>query len=175
MTLVSKLGINEARKIKEHFAFKPIQATGKVVILEDASALTQVAQNTLLKTLEELPENGLVILGADSDSYFLPTILSRCQIIHVPDVSTYPTPGVGSEEIERLINSNLEERFKYIEKLEERGEFLDGLIIFFRNQLVTNSTPAIAQFLNTLLEAKKWSKQNVNQRSILEYLILKLP
>lgn len=172
----AKLGISEAKKIKEHFAFKPIRAGGKVAVLEDASTLTTVAQNTLLKTLEELPENGLVILGADSDSYFLPTILSRCQIIRIPEVSSYSTPEVDlKKEIIKLLGSSLEERFKYIEKLEERGEFLDGLIIFFRDQLITNPKPSVTQFLNTLIEAKKWLKQNVNQRAILEYLMLKLP
>ncbi|QQG43258.1 MAG: hypothetical protein HYW45_03585 [Candidatus Daviesbacteria bacterium] len=175
----SKLGINEAKKIKEHFAFKPVQAKGKVAVLEDAATLTQVAQNTLLKTLEELPESGLVILGANSESYFLPTILSRCEIIRkypikdkVPTESTY---GVDyKKDIEKLLKSSLEEQFKYIEKLEERGEFLDGLIFYFRDQLTTNPEPA-TQFLKTLFEAKKWFKQNVNQRAILEYLMLKMP
>lgn len=174
----SKLGINEAKKIKAHFSFKPLLAKGKVAILEDASSLTTEAQNALLKILEELPENGLVILGADSQEYFLPTILSRCQIIKIikkDKVSSYSTPEVEYEEIEKLLKTNIEERFKYIEKLEEKEEFLDELINYFRTQLIDQPKPEIVQFLDTLLEAKKWSKQNVNTRAILEYLILKVP
>src|SRR3989344_3089063 len=82
----SKLGIVDARKIKDHFSLKPYSAKGRTVVLEDATTLTVDAQNALLKTLEELPEEGIIILGADSDAKFLPTVLSRCQIIKLEPV-----------------------------------------------------------------------------------------
>src|SRR3989344_976762 len=59
----SKLGIEQARKIKEHFSLKPYGAKGRAVILEDASNLTHEAQNALLKILEEPPTEALLILG----------------------------------------------------------------------------------------------------------------
>ena len=64
-----KLGIAEARKIKEHFSLKPFSAKGRAAVLEDASILTPEAQNALLKTIEELTRDALLILGASSDAY----------------------------------------------------------------------------------------------------------
>lgn len=132
----SKLGIEQVRKIKQQFSLKPYQAKGRAVVLEDASALTVEAQNALLKTLEELPVSALFILGIDSDSKLQPTVLSRCQIIALPDVSTQHTPGVGYEkDIEKLLESRIDERFEYVEKLKDKGEFLKALTSYFHQHL----------------------------------------
>ncbi len=180
----SKLGIEQAKKIKDHFAYKPNQAKGKVVVIESTDNMTPEAQNALLKTIEELPENGLFILGANSEANFLPTILSRCQIIHISNPTSHrtPTSEVGYEkDIEELLKTTIPERFEYIEKLKDREEFLQALVSYFHQTL---STPGgwIRQapkdhldFIKELLEAEKWAKQNVNIRGILEYLMLVMP
>jgi|SRR3989344_3122529 len=166
----SKLGIAEARKIKEHFSLKPYSAKGRAVVLEDGSILTLDAQNALLKTLEELPGEGLFIMGAASDSKFLPTVLSRCQVERL-QVTAYSGQEENlKEDIEKLLGSTVEERFEYIEKLKEKEEFLQTLLNHFQQKLPSN-----AAFLKELLEAEKWQKQNVNIRAILEYLMLKMP
>lgn len=161
----SKLGIEQARKIKEHFSLKPYSALGRVVVLEDASALTPEAQNALLKILEEPPHHALIILGASSDAKFLPTILSRCQIVRVQGIEDR-IQGY-EKDIEKLISASIEERFEYIEKLKDREEFLHALI-----QL--RSDPR-SRTLRKLLQAEQWASQNVNIRAILEYLMLVMP
>lgn len=162
-----RLGIAEARKIKNYFSLKPYLAKGRVVVMEDASALTHEAQNALLKTLEELPEEALFILGAPSDAHFLPTVLSRCEIIRVK--------GIGyrvkdNEEIEKLISSSIEDRFEYIEKLKDKEEFLQALVSYFHQKL-----PSHLSYSKELLQAEEWAAQNVNIRGILEYLMLVMP
>ncbi len=164
----SKLGIEEARKITDYFSLKPYQAKGRVVILENASALTPEAQNSLLKTLEELPKEGLFLLGATSDAKFLPTILSRCQIIKIQGGEEIKNEK--QTEIELLLNATLEERFEYVEKLKEKEEFLKALTAYFHKKL-----PANKEFVKELLKAEKYANQNVNIRAILEYLMLDLP
>lgn len=168
-----KLGIAEAKKIKAHFSLKPYSAPGRGVVLEDASVMTVEAQNALLKTLEELPENAVLILGASSDANILPTILSRCQIIKVQSakckVQSY------AENIEKLLTASMTERFEYVEKLKDKEEFLHSMVYYFRKLLVQNITKNSAEFLEKLLLAEKWAKQNVNIRAILEYLMLEMP
>lgn len=173
----SKLGIEQARQIKEHFSFKPYQAKGRVVILEDATSLTLEAQNALLKTLEELPEHALFILAAQSEDKLLPTVVSRCQIIRHPEdpeVSTQPTPGVGYD-IEKLLKSTIEERFEYIEKLKMRKEFLTALVHYFHEDLNVHPGRINVKFIKELLQGEEWAAQNVNIRAILEYLMLVMP
>lgn len=177
----SKLGVEQARIIKKHFSLKPYSAKGRGVVLEDASALTIEAQNALLKTLEEPPSEAFLILAAPSDSKFLHTILSRCQIIHLNSPHTsLDTWNVYSEDIEILLKSTTEERFEYIEKLKDREEFLLELVKFFHHQLNEPDTHvggrlARLNFLKELLQAEEWAKQNVNIRAILEYLMLVMP
>lgn len=171
-----KLGIAEARKIKAHFALKPYSAKGRAVVIEDAGVLTPEAQNALLKTLEEPPKEAVLILGTSSDAYLLPTVLSRCQVINIPNPagSTHATRGVDiSKEVEKLLKSSIEERFKYIEKLKEKELFLHYLAFYFRDKLIHSSCDK--EFLKRILRSEEWAKQNVNIRAILEYLMLVMP
>lgn len=164
-----KLGIAEARKIKEHFSLKPYSAKGRTVILEDAGVLTPEAQNALLKTIEELPQDAVLILGASSAANLLPTILSRCHIIRLQATGDREIVDY-TKDIEELLEFSIEQRFEYIEKLKEKQDFLLSLISFFHKKLPVN-----ADFLKELLQAEQWAKQNVNIRAILEYLMLVWP
>ena len=169
-----KLGIVEARKIKNHFSLKPYSAKGRVVVLEDAEELTVDAQNALLKTLEELPEQALFILGASSGSMFLPTVLSRCEITQIPP-GRWDNLAPSTQDIEKLLQSTIEQRFEYIEKLKNREQFLKDLISYFYHNMASHLEGGSVNFLKELLEAEKWQKHNVNIRAILEYLMLKMP
>jgi DNA polymerase III delta prime subunit len=183
----TKLGIEQARLIKEHFSIKPYSAEGRVVVLEDGSVLTPEAQNALLKTFEEAPEKAVILIGIASESDLLPTVLSRCELIYIknPEVLTYSTSEVDyAKDINKLQNSSFEQRFEYIEKLKEREELLSALVFYWRNQLhlLTKNSPIdkktvneIKNYLQALLEAEKWAKRNVNIRAILEYLMLIMP
>ena len=51
--------------------------TGKVLIIEKGELLNKEASNALLKTLEEPPENSLIIITSSKPDKILPTILSR--------------------------------------------------------------------------------------------------
>lgn len=174
----SKLGIEQARKIKEFFSLKPYSAKGRAVILEDASELTDEAQSALLKILEEPPLGAIIILGASSDVAFLPTILSRCEVIKLAPQS-YDTLEYHSryiKDLEKLIPATIEERFEYIENLKDREEFLHALLYYFHHNLASHvGNTDYINFLEELLQAEKWAKQNVNIRAILEYLMLKMP
>lgn len=180
ITQEEKLGVEIARKIKEHFNYKPLLQKGRICILESADNLTPEAQNALLKTIEELPEYGQLILGATSENSFLPTILSRCEIVYLnltPNPTSHPTPTseVGYEEdIKKLRASGIQERFEYIEKLKDKEEFLKALVSYFHQDLNSHPKGVKIEFIKDLMEAEKWANQNVNLRGILEYLMLVL-
>ncbi len=57
----------------------------RVVVIPDASEaiLHRPAANALLKTIEEPPANTVFILFADHFEDVLPTIVSRCQVLHL--------------------------------------------------------------------------------------------
>lgn len=181
----SKLGIEQAKKIKDHFSLKPYSAKGSAVVLENGGELTIEAQNALLKTIEELPEDSLFIMGSSSESKLLPTILSRCEVIHLknlknPTSQATPTSEVGYAEVgyaevEKLLNSSTEQRFEYIEKLKDKEEFLQSLVKYFHQNLASHIESGNVEFLKKLLSAEEWAEHNVNIRAILEYLMLNMP
>lgn len=166
----AKLGIEQSRKIKEHFSLKPYSAKGRIAVLENAGELTHEAQNALLKTIEELPENAVFILASDSDSKFLPTILSRCKVTRVKGKESRVEDAAQVQEIEKLLNSTIEERFAFVEKLKDKEGFLQALVAYFHKKLPDNS-----EYVSELMQAEAWAKQNVNIRAILEYLMLEMP
>lgn len=60
----------------------------RVVFMPQAHTMTKEAQNSLLKLLEEPPEDGMLLLTATSEHALLPTIISRCQAIAVKKPDT---------------------------------------------------------------------------------------
>lgn len=99
---INSIGISEIKNIQKTAFLKPMKSKFKAVILEDAHLLTTEAQNAMLKILEEPPEHTLLLLGADTKEAFLPTILSRCQIIELETSDVKLTPK-EQKDIETFI------------------------------------------------------------------------
>jgi DNA polymerase-3 subunit delta' len=75
------LGIEAVRAMRSGMAERPYSGRRKVYLIEDAEAMTDEAQNALLKTLEEPPSFVVILLAALSDHALLPTVVSRCQLL----------------------------------------------------------------------------------------------
>ena len=73
--------IEKIRALQQDIAFKPLEAIKRVIIIDQADKLNRSSANCLLKTLEEPPENTILILIVQSTTDMLPTVLSRCQKI----------------------------------------------------------------------------------------------
>jgi DNA polymerase III subunit delta' len=85
--------INQVRAIERYLSTPPIYAPFKVVIMDDAGAMTTQAANALLKTLEET-RVGRFILIHHSHQPLLATIESRCQTIPFRQLSTVDVEAV---------------------------------------------------------------------------------
>jgi DNA polymerase III gamma/tau subunit len=77
----TSLGIELIKKLHEKIFLKPLKGIDKAVIIPQAELLTPAAQNALLKLLEEPPAHTYIFLLAQTKEAFLPTIISRCQIL----------------------------------------------------------------------------------------------
>ena len=65
-------------ELVKDISIRPYGSLYKIYVIEEAERLTIEAQNAMLKTLEEPPAYGLIIMLSESAASFLPTILSRC-------------------------------------------------------------------------------------------------
>jgi DNA polymerase-3 subunit delta' len=64
--------------VDRRLALKRFEGRHRVVILDPADAMNPQAQNALLKTLEEPPEDTVLVLVASAPDALLPTVRSRC-------------------------------------------------------------------------------------------------
>jgi DNA polymerase III subunit delta' len=70
--------IDQVRDIVDRAQYRPFEGRRRVVIVDEADALVQPAQNALLKTLEEPTPSSVFILVTARPDMLLPTVLSRC-------------------------------------------------------------------------------------------------
>jgi DNA polymerase III subunit delta' len=79
-TLAGKkeITIQQMRELERKLRYRSFSGKRKIAIVEPAESLNPSAQNALLKTLEEPPENSLIILIAPNGGGLLPTLRSRC-------------------------------------------------------------------------------------------------
>ena len=75
----STIGVDDIRvQINQDIAVKPYSSPYKIYIVDEAEKMNVQAQNALLKTIEEPPAYGVILLLTTNADAFLPTILSRC-------------------------------------------------------------------------------------------------
>ena len=81
------ISVEEIRtQLNNDILIKPYSSPKKIYIIDEADKLTVQAQNALLKTIEEPPEYGVVILITNNADALLPTILSRCVVLNIKPV-----------------------------------------------------------------------------------------
>lgn len=78
-----QIGIEDIRNLQRGIFLKPLKGDKKAVILEAYLGITNDAQNSFLKTLEEPPESTIIMVLVNSIDFLLPTVISRCKIISV--------------------------------------------------------------------------------------------
>jgi DNA polymerase III subunit delta' len=81
------LTIETVRNLCAATVLRPMEGRWRVILVEDAETLQGVAQEALLKTLEEPPRFMVLILLTNDAEILLPTIRSRCQTIELRPVS----------------------------------------------------------------------------------------
>lgn len=73
------ISVDEIRdQVVNSMQIKPYSSKYKIYIIKEAEKMNEGAENALLKTIEEPPEYGIVILITTNPERLLPTIRSRC-------------------------------------------------------------------------------------------------
>lgn len=72
------ISTEQIRELEASVALAPYEGRTRVVIIDPAGLLSDAAQNTFLKTLEEPPPNVVLVLVAADKDRLLETIRSRC-------------------------------------------------------------------------------------------------
>lgn len=105
--LRAEITVEEARKAPEFFQRSASGGHWRVCIVDAADELNTNAANALLKTLEEPPRKGLLLLVVHTPGRLLPTIRSRCRMLplrapSVDETASWLTKAHGLERAEAL-------------------------------------------------------------------------
>jgi DNA polymerase-3 subunit delta' len=77
------LKIEQVRELQHSLSLAPFDARYRIALLLRFEEANSNAANALLKTLEEPPDKVILILTAESSEALQPTIVSRCEMLHL--------------------------------------------------------------------------------------------
>ncbi|MCZ6747940.1 MAG: DNA polymerase III subunit delta' [SAR324 cluster bacterium] len=90
--------IDQVRALADRLGLIPFDARKRVIVLREAERLNPAAANAFLKTLEEPPEDTLLVLTATSASLLLETIVSRCMPLRFTPLGAETVRAILVEE-----------------------------------------------------------------------------
>ncbi len=165
------IGIDQIRLLIPWLSIAPLQSPTKYAIITHAHLLTQEAQQSLLKTLEEPPANSAVILIVPNTHNLLPTILSRCQLHNFIQTQT-----TNPDQLIQILRTPHLNRFALSNQYKDKSlalEFIQDLINQSHFLLQTNSS--FASITTRLLQTQTHLESNAHTTLTLDNLWLKLP
>lgn len=172
--LLNQGTIEAIRQAKIWLAKKPFSGQKKIVIITEAQNLTLPAQNALLKTLEEPPAHSLIILTTPNPALLLPTVVSRCQIIHLQQKENRSLKEISLRQ--EIYRKSAAEK---IILAQEKGATLKSAKSWLREQRkfwqekASENLPEASLWLEKTLLGEQMLKQNVSPRLVLTYLLLR--
>ena len=138
------LKIDAVREVSRLLALKPYAARYRIAIFEDFELVAPLAQDALLKTLEEPAAKAVMIVLASADERVLPTIRSRAQLVPLRPA---PLEVIKTALVER---GCAEERADLIARLSggRTGWALDALrdeaLLAFRREMLDTLRDIVA-------------------------------
>jgi len=161
------------REIIKTLSLKPFESSYKVMIIWQPEFMHPSAANGILKILEEPPPNTFFFLVSNAAERLLPTILSRTQMVQVPqlpdeDLDTYLKEKHGVEdskrqEILQLADGDLNVAIKLISS--EEDHFQDRFAEWMRS-CYKRDYPKLVAFADDFHELDKLSQRNLFQYAL---------
>ena len=136
-----------------------------VVIIEGIDNFRKESSNALLKTLEEPPENTIIILLARSLHQVLPTIKSRCQLFRFGEVSqddmlsflVQKEPEATDELLQEVIAESFGAPGIALQRLQKEDATIQEVLVHYFSIIDLYQTPleqalAIEHFIDEILD-----------------------
>ncbi len=192
----NSIGINQVRRLEENFSLKSHSFPPKLGFIAQAEKLTLEAQNALLKMLEEPIGNSVLILTAPRQENLLITVVSRCQLINLPEKAVIELSSEEikelSQELEKILNSSPGKRIQFNDQLNTRDEaiaFCQNQLCLWREILLKKikqpqslksrlnrlSSREITTTIRQLEKTLQFLKANANPRLCLDNLLISYP
>ncbi len=149
-----KILIKQIRELIEDISIRP-SVGKKVYLIEEADLMTTDAQNCLLKTLEDPPEYGIILLTTSVYESLLLTIRSRVVQIRLKPYSIQDMKAIATEnniditDKEHFLSLSGGNPGRFIELLDDKGfEENRNMVMRFVFEGSTNSRLEFNQYLS---------------------------
>lgn len=152
----TQIVVDQIRELNEFVYLSRSYQESRVAIISPVDRLNINAANSLLKTLEEPPEKTVLLLVSSNPSELLPTIRSRCQVLHLPQ------PG-HQQAMEWLQGQDLQHPADELLLAASGKPLLATLLdqedrLATRKQLATDILKMLRGSLSLVSAAKQWEK-----------------
>ncbi|MCL2255949.1 MAG: DNA polymerase III subunit [Firmicutes bacterium] len=183
-----KILVADIDALNSSITLKPVESEKKVYIINKAESMNVQSQNKLLKTLEEPPQNNVIILNCQSISTILKTIQSRCKTIHLNAVKILQSDDEQKDYCKNILlglvssKTILPKSHAMLEKKESLKEMLICFEEIFGELLTSGdeelkkmySKNAILEILPKIRHAKERHKNNGNPTSIVDEILFNI-
>lgn len=160
----------ESREIIKTLSLKPFESPYKIMIIWQPELMHSTAANGILKILEEPPPNTFFLLVSNAAERLLPTILSRTQMVQVPQLSDedlkdylVKNHSVNEERLQEIIQlaeGNLHMAIKLVDT--EEDHFQDRFAEWMR-LCYKRSYAGLVTFSEDFHQLDKLSQRNLFQ------------
>ncbi len=181
----SSIKIKNVRDLIQELTYTPYENTARYVFFWQAEKTTLPAQNALLKTIEEPPQNTFLYLLTQYPHKLLPTIQSRSRVVVFNEkqifsntFSNTSNPDVSDtvQKIATTFSQPQQSNYTHFieiatsyKKKEDALSFLEDLIIFYRNESTFPNYQSIL-LIKKILSTKTNIEHNSNPQLALEQL-----
>jgi DNA polymerase-3 subunit delta' len=141
--------VDRMRGLKKDAVILPNEAAKKVYVIREADTMNAMAQNAMLKLLEEPPDHTAFVLTAENISLLLPTVRSRCVTLSVtsmPADDDMPQAEMAVTFLDILAHQDNLRLIEFSFALEKLGK--DGL-----NQFIQAASAKTAEALRQAVSA----------------------
>jgi DNA polymerase-3 subunit delta' len=159
----AEIRVVEAQLIMKKLSLKSYEGGNKVFIVWAADKMNTDAANKLLKIIEEPPQHTVIILVAEDEDRIINTIKSRCQVLHIPKLSSTDIANgliqrfkIGENQatlLSRQSDGNFQKAIQLYKESSEDLEFEQWFITWVRTAFQAKSKPTA---INDLLD---WASQ----------------
>ncbi len=166
------ISVKEVESQIEKFNLKSLEGGSKILIVWGAERMNRDAANKFLKFLEEPPKDTYILLLAESLDDFLPTILSRTQIVEIPPIeslalSKYLKTNSSLDHAQResllfKAQGNLRELQKLLDSQQSGSEFETLFIQWVREAFQVRKKPEMLR--NVILWARQIASWKIEKQ-----------
>ncbi len=163
--------IDQIRKLNHWVSIKPYSSIYKLIVIKNFESVTTDAANTLLKMIEEPPQDTIFILKSEKIEKSILTIQSRCQIVKENFIEEEIVDDYLS--VEELSKKSVQEKFSYADKIYQSPNLMMIIKLWeeeLRKQLKENKN--VLSVLRDLETARSLLSTNTSVKLLIENILL---